>query len=91
MWTSIISVPDKCLFIYFMIFIPLYYRCNATSVSAFPQCLSNGTEYITAEDILANAGIDIPIYCYISTLVIIFIVLRIIAYFILRFRRILIS
>ena len=60
--------------------------CNATSVSTFQQCLSNATDFVTASDILENATIDIPLYCYVSTLVLIFAVLRLATYVALRYQ-----
>ena len=63
------------------------FSCNSTSVSTFPKCLRNGTDHVTSQDVLHNAGIDLPIYCYISTLFILFIASRVAAYLALRFRQ----
>ena len=60
--------------------------CNETSTSAFPSCLTNATGVITASDILESALIDIPLYCYICTMVFIFIVIRFCTYIALRYR-----
>ena len=63
-----------------------FFSCNATSVSTFPQCLINGTDHVTSNDVLRNFGIDIPLYCHVSSLVILFFVLRLAAYVALRCR-----
>ncbi|KAK3609947.1 hypothetical protein CHS0354_011776 [Potamilus streckersoni] len=54
--------------------------CNALSTELFPQCFTNATVVITGHDILVEAGITLPIYCYISGLVIFFLLFRIIAF-----------
>ena len=72
---------------FILVQIQICFSCNATSVSTFPKCLRNGTDHVTSQDVLQNAGIDLPIYCYISTLFIIFIVVRVAAYLALRFRQ----
>ena len=58
--------------------------CNATSVSTFPQCNHNDTSFVTASDILVNAGIDIPFYCSVCTMVVVFICVRIGGYVAMR-------
>ena len=47
--------------------------CSTTSVSIFSQCLSNATEFVTASDILENATIDSHLFCYVSTVLLIFV------------------
>ncbi|XP_045173292.2 uncharacterized protein LOC123534894 [Mercenaria mercenaria] len=61
--------------------------CNGTSVRDFPKCLQNETAVITSKDILYEAGMVLPIYCYLATFALIFIFLRVAAYLALRFRR----
>ena len=53
-----------------------YIPCNNTSVSTFPQCTYNDTTYVTSPDILVNAGVDIPLYCSVSTMFVVFVCLR---------------
>ena len=60
--------------------------CNETSITAFPHCAENATGFVTASDILKSATIDIPLHCYVSTLVLIFIVIRFATYVALRCR-----
>jgi hypothetical protein len=64
-----------------------FYRCNGTSVKNFPKCVENVTEVITSKDVLYEAGMVLPIHCYLATFSIIFICLRVAAYLALRFRR----
>ena len=59
---------------------------NETSISAFPHCSENATGFVTASDILKSATIGIPLHCYVSTLVLVFIVIRFVTYITLRCR-----
>ncbi|KAL3885010.1 hypothetical protein ACJMK2_025109 [Sinanodonta woodiana] len=51
--------------------------CNTLSTDMFPQCLTNATVVITGKDVLLRAGITLPIYCYITGLVIFLLLFRI--------------
>ena len=87
-WTkylSLIYYPSSALSIILfrdMDFIP----CNVTSVSTFPQCTYNDTTYVTSSDMLVNAGVDIPLYCSMSTMVVVCVCLRLGVYIALRCR-----
>ncbi|KAL3885009.1 hypothetical protein ACJMK2_025108 [Sinanodonta woodiana] len=51
--------------------------CNTLSIDLFPQCLTNATVVITGNDVLLRAGITLPIYCYITGLLMFFLLFRI--------------
>ncbi|XP_052215978.1 uncharacterized protein LOC127834288 isoform X2 [Dreissena polymorpha] len=61
--------------------------CNNTAVSSMSKCSDDVNAFITADDILHHAGIVLPLHCYISTLAIVCIVVRIAVYISLRVRR----
>ncbi|XP_053375995.1 uncharacterized protein LOC123534746 isoform X2 [Mercenaria mercenaria] len=60
--------------------------CNDTSVKDLAKCSQNETAVITSTDILYEAGMVLPVYCYLATFALIFIFLRVAAYVALRFR-----
>ena len=60
--------------------------CNTTSPEIYPICSSNVT-FVTRKEILHEAGVDNPYYCYIASMGIFFIILRILGYYVLKWRR----
>ncbi|KAH3768601.1 hypothetical protein DPMN_169820 [Dreissena polymorpha] len=60
--------------------------CNNSAVLSMPKCSDNVNAFITDEDILYQAGMVLPIYCYISTLAVVCVVFRIAIYIALRVR-----
>ncbi|XP_046556875.1 ABC transporter G family member 22-like [Haliotis rubra] len=60
--------------------------CANVTVTEYPRCGQNGTEFITAEMLLIDSGTVLPIYLYILALLIFTIMFRIVGYWVLRFR-----
>ena len=71
----------------------LFFRCNESMASVFPKCAVtpgydfNSTHIIYPDDILDNAGITLPLVYYLVPVFLILIVLRIVGYLFLRYRR----
>ncbi|XP_021340449.1 ABC transporter G family member 21-like isoform X2 [Mizuhopecten yessoensis] len=61
--------------------------CNQTSVTMYPQCRDNTNVALTSRDILDSVGIDLPIYCYIGTIVLVTCLLHVLGYSVLRWKR----
>ncbi|KAK6192207.1 hypothetical protein SNE40_003719 [Patella caerulea] len=60
--------------------------CANATVTQFPQCGKNGTDFVTPKMILEDVQVTLPIYCYICTLIIMTILVRILGYFVLRLK-----
>ncbi|XP_055957681.1 uncharacterized protein LOC130013129 [Patella vulgata] len=60
--------------------------CANVTVTQFPQCGKNDTDFVTAKMILEDVQVTLPIYCYICTLIIMTILVRILGYFVLRLK-----
>ncbi|OWF40982.1 ABC transporter G family member 9 [Mizuhopecten yessoensis] len=60
--------------------------CNETSVTSYPRCLVNNTNMVTSQDILVGVGIDLPLHCYVSTMAISIIGLRVLGYYVLKWK-----
>ncbi|XP_052074941.1 uncharacterized protein LOC127712505 [Mytilus californianus] len=60
--------------------------CNTTSAELNPSCIGN-TTFITITDVLKDSGIDCPYFCYIASLGILFIVLRVLGYYVMKWKR----
>ncbi|XP_060075883.1 uncharacterized protein LOC132555551 [Ylistrum balloti] len=61
--------------------------CNQTSLTQYPRCRNNAADLVTSHDVLANVGIDLPIYCYIATIVSATFLLHLMGYCVLRWKR----
>ncbi|XP_021349695.1 ABC transporter G family member 21-like isoform X2 [Mizuhopecten yessoensis] len=62
--------------------------CNQTSTDIFPQCLGNMNEALTSRDILIGIGVDLPIYCYIMTIVFAVLIFYVLGYYLLKWKRV---
>ncbi|XP_048252427.1 ABC transporter G family member 22-like [Haliotis rufescens] len=60
--------------------------CANVTVTEYPRCGQNGTEFITAEMLLIDSGTKLPMYLYVLALLIFTIMFRIVGYWVLRFR-----
>ncbi|XP_055957578.1 uncharacterized protein LOC126824736 isoform X2 [Patella vulgata] len=60
--------------------------CANVTVTQFPQCGKNGTDFVTSKMILEDFQVTLPIYCYVCTLIIMTILVRILGYFVLRLK-----
>ncbi|XP_052799745.1 uncharacterized protein LOC128231237 isoform X4 [Mya arenaria] len=61
--------------------------CQYPSVSLYPTCLYDINATVTSSDILKEAGIVLPLHCYISMLACLLVILRVLVYIVLRVRR----
>ncbi|XP_052797603.1 uncharacterized protein LOC128229820 [Mya arenaria] len=61
--------------------------CLSTSVSRYQTCLHDVNATVTSGDILKEAGIVLPLHCYISTLACLLVILRVLVYVVLRVHR----
>ncbi|WAR01371.1 hypothetical protein MAR_007929 [Mya arenaria] len=57
------------------------------SVSRYQTCLHDVNATVTSGDILKEAGIVLPLHCYISTLACLLVILRVLVYVVLRVHR----
>ncbi|XP_060073038.1 uncharacterized protein LOC132552828 [Ylistrum balloti] len=60
--------------------------CNQTSVGIYFKCKSEATEFLTSRDILLGIGVDLPIYCYISTIVLAIFIFNVFGYYALKWK-----
>ncbi|KAL4229780.1 hypothetical protein ACF0H5_010171 [Mactra antiquata] len=58
--------------------------CKLTAVANFPKCIRNSSEFVTSEDVLLDAGIDLPVYWYICMMLVVLIISRVATYYALR-------
>ncbi|VDI66128.1 Hypothetical predicted protein [Mytilus galloprovincialis] len=84
-YLSIVHYAFGCLNILSTDGMPVLW-CNTTSVELFPSCTAN-TTFVTISDVLKDSGIDCPYFCYIATLGILFIVLRVLGYYVMKWKR----
>ncbi|XP_045203559.2 uncharacterized protein LOC123556707 [Mercenaria mercenaria] len=61
--------------------------CNTISVIDFSKCLQNSSDYVTSVEILHAVGIELPVYCYVGTMILICVILRVVVYIALRLKR----
>nr|XP_022319289.1 ABC transporter G family member 14-like [Crassostrea virginica] len=59
------------------------FRCGNSNM--YKNC-HNETDLVTGDDVLQSVGIDIPVYCSISMMVVLILVLRIMGYYTIKFR-----
>ncbi|KAK3085153.1 hypothetical protein FSP39_025124 [Pinctada imbricata] len=58
--------------------------CNQTTAELYKICETS--EFLTGKDILMSVGIDLPIHCYLSTMAILIILLKIMGYYVLKWK-----
>ncbi|XP_033747907.1 ABC transporter G family member 14-like [Pecten maximus] len=61
--------------------------CNQTSVDVFSQCGMNTSAILTSRDILLGIGVELPIYCYIMTIVFLLLIFYVLGYYSLKLKR----
>ncbi|KAK3083673.1 hypothetical protein FSP39_001247 [Pinctada imbricata] len=59
--------------------------CNQTTAETFEICKTS--EFLTGKDILMSVGIDLPIHCYLSTMAILIVLLKIMGYYVLKWKK----
>ncbi|XP_076106535.1 uncharacterized protein LOC143075118 isoform X2 [Mytilus galloprovincialis] len=84
-YLSIVHYAFGCLNILSTEEMPVLW-CNTTSIELYPSCTAN-TTFVTISDVLKDSGIDCPYFCYIATLGILFIVLRVLGYYVMKWKR----
>ncbi|XP_060063730.1 uncharacterized protein LOC132544179 [Ylistrum balloti] len=62
--------------------------CNQTSPDFYSQCGNNTTDVLTSRDVLMGIGVELPIYCYIMTIVIVTSLFYILGYYSLKLKRV---
>lgn len=77
---SFSNIESIITFNYLVIII---FRCENSNM--YKNC-HNETDLVTGNDVLQSVGIDIPVYCSISMMVVLILVLRIMGYYTIKFR-----
>ncbi|XP_033752193.1 ABC transporter G family member 21-like [Pecten maximus] len=62
--------------------------CNQTNAFIYSKCLGNTTEVLTSRDLLIEIGVELPIYCYIMTIVFAILICYVIGYYALKWKRV---
>lgn len=62
--------------------------CNQTTVDVFSQCENNTSAILSSRDILLGIGVELPIYCYLATIVLLTLIFYTFGYYSLKLKRV---